>query len=58
MGLHTLIRYSGARAQRVNPESRGKHGVNVWIPDRLASLGVRNDGRCEGRVMRTRRGAA
>jgi hypothetical protein len=48
MRLQTSVRHSGARAQRVNPESRNKRSANIWIPDRLASLGIRNDGRCEG----------
>jgi hypothetical protein len=30
----TYRRHSGARAKRVNPESRYQLGVSLWIPDR------------------------
>jgi hypothetical protein len=37
--LFSLLVIPGRR-EVVNPESRN----NIWIPDRLAALGVRNDG--------------
>src|SRR4051794_24572950 len=44
-------RHSGARAQRVNPESRCKHRLLNWIPGSLATLAPWNDAGMERHLL-------